>query len=158
MKLLGTYKANGGFTVFELIIVIGLVILFGATLLPSFSSLQTGSQLESATYQLGEYLRLARSRSVARKGNKQYGVYLATTTVPQSFVLFRGSSYATRQSNFDQTIEVDTPISFSSTMNDEVVFDRASGATQATGTITIAHEVFGERTIVVNKLGVIDID
>ncbi len=103
-----------GFTLLELMIVIGLgLILFtGASAL--FGNLQTTTQLNQTSSQLIQALRLAQQKSIVNYLDSSYGIYLdVRNNESDQYILYRGSSYDSRIVNDDLIFELPKTINFS---------------------------------------------
>jgi len=60
-------EARRGFTLVELLLTVGLLLLLAGAVIFSFSSLQRGAGLEEGATRLEALLRFARSKSVSKK-------------------------------------------------------------------------------------------
>ncbi len=142
-----------GFTIIELLIVIGIIIIAAAAALPIYSNLQVSSQLNETNAQIAQTIKNAREKSVAGLNNSRHGVKFN----PSSYTLFQGDSYATRESLYDRTIDLDDVLTITTNLtNDEIVFARGSGIPNNTGIITLNHDVQGSRTVTINEFGLVD--
>ncbi|MFH1946862.1 MAG: prepilin-type N-terminal cleavage/methylation domain-containing protein [Candidatus Magasanikbacteria bacterium] len=156
-------KNSAGFTLVELLVVIGLgAILVGASAV-IYGNWQVSAQLNESTAELTQNLRTARQRSVAGLNNSGHGIFFDIDSVGQdSYVLYQGSSYATRDDDYDrlikfsQSLEI-TVTDFTLIGNDvDINFSQGLGQVINTGIITLTHSVEGSREVVVNELGVIE--
>ncbi|MBU2542736.1 prepilin-type N-terminal cleavage/methylation domain-containing protein [Patescibacteria group bacterium] len=156
-------KNSAGFTLVELLVVIGLgAILVGASAV-IYSNWQVSAQLNESTAELTQNLRTARQRSVAGFNNSSHGIFLDIDPVGQdSYVLYQGSSYATRDGDYDRLIKFSqsmdiTVADFILIGNDvDINFSQGLGQVINTGIITLTHSVEGSREVAVNELGVIE--
>jgi type II secretory pathway pseudopilin PulG len=136
-----------GFSFIEFILVISLIILLG-TLTTSFASrFLTQSGVLNASDQLIGDLRKAQVNAMMGKQNSNWGVNFASNTI----TLYKGSSFATRTTAFDEKFSTSSSITISGLT--DLNFYRITGTSSATPTITISGR--GEtRTITVNSQGV----
>lgn len=144
-----TLKNNQGFTIFEVLIVIGISTALLALVLPvGFRFFQFQVADETATGMISVFHN-AESRARLGMEGDAFGVKL----LPDSYVLFQGDSYAARVVSHDETFSL--PLSTNIESNtDEFVFAQVTGIPSATGTIAVT---LYERThtIEINAAGVI---
>lgn len=127
---------NRGFTIAEIVIVIGIIAMSAGIL--SFANV---SQLLSGSFRsdrdaLVVLLQHARSQSMANvcmgascTGGVAHGVKI----LPHQFVVFQGDTYATRDAKYDVATSYNSVVISG---DDEVVFDTLSGNTMSK-TITV---------------------
>jgi prepilin-type N-terminal cleavage/methylation domain-containing protein len=149
-----------GFTLTELLIVIGITLILAMAAIPIYGSLQVQSQLNENTTQIVQALRTARERSVARLNDAPHGVYLdVVASAKDKYILYQGSSYATRNASYDREVILDDPLiivnsSFTLTSGDiDINFSEGLGVPDNTGSFILSHEVSGSKNISVNSLG-----
>lgn len=146
-------KAQGGFTLVELLVVISITLVLAVAAVPIYGNLQVSSQLNENSSLIIQTVRQARERSVARLNNSAHGVYITST----SYALYQGSSYATRDSSYDRVTTLDSAVSLSTTLvSKEVNFSRGIGMPNNIGTITLTHEAQGTKTITINSFGMVE--
>lgn len=142
--------AGKGFTVVELLIVVGITVVLAAAAAPIYSNLQVSTQLDEASAQITQDLRLAREQSRAGVYGVSHGVLFGAN----SYTLYQGASYAARDATYDQINTFSKALAITTTFpGNEVTFTTGTGAPSATGTIVVAHDVSGTRTILVNDIG-----
>lgn len=139
-------KDSCGFTLIEMIVVIGIIALLTAVSSSVYSGFKTHEHLEIATMGVVEAVRHAQANAQAGKGDSSWGVQV----LPQSFVVFKGGSYAGRDTSTDQ--EVPLPGGVSTSGLSEIVFEKITGVTVDTGTLNIANE-YGTKNISINAQG-----
>lgn len=144
---------KNGFTLIEVLIVIGIIIILSAATLPLYSNLQISSQLNDGNLLIIQTLRTAREKSLVGYNDSSHGVKFLSN----SFILYQGSSYATRNSFYDRITELSPVLSISTTLtNDEINFSKGLGEPNNIGTIILSHNSGGEREIFINSLGKIE--
>ncbi len=130
-----------GFSYIEVLITIGVLGIIFVGSIPIFKSFQKNSDLEIDTGKIVSKLRLAQKKTVSSVGESQWGVYLDAIAVPGEIILFKGSSFATRDSAYDETSKLLDTVQFDSVDifggGTEVVFERLTGMTSQAGTTTI---------------------
>jgi len=128
---------NTGFTLVEVLVVIAILIIISALTFASFFNLDDRQALDVSVKQIDSFLEEARSLTLASKDASQYGVHFDT----ESITRFRGSVYSETDpdnvvSNLHNKIQI-SDVSLSGGGN-EVIFDRLTGNTSQSGTITIS--------------------
>lgn len=140
-----------GFTLFELIVVVGIMVILFTAALPMQRYFQTFSGVSSAKEELVENLRLAETRAKTGFNNSAHGVFLNGNI----FTLYQGPSYIARDDLKDMTKSLPGDITASG-MSD-INFALATGAPSATGTIIINNpKTDTPKTIVINNIGLIE--
>lgn len=128
-------KKNNGFTLIEILIAIGIILIITVVTLFSLSTLNKQVSLESASQNILSTLRLARSQTLASKSQSAYGVHFETT----KYVLFTGTSYTDGAAGNKEYLLGDSEIS-SISLNGaggEVVFARIRGSTTQYGSVVV---------------------
>ena len=128
-----------GFTLIELVVVVALVVLFVGLAIPALRVAQKGSELEDTAELLVAVLRLAQNRTLGSEGASQYGVFFDTSTSPDRYILFKGSSYAARDVAVDEvnTLPASVEIAGTTLPGTETVFQKVSGTASGAGSITL---------------------
>lgn len=128
-----------GFTLIELVVVLGLVVLFTGLAIPALRIAQKDSELSNEALHMVAVLRLAQSRTVSSDQASQYGVFFDTSTSPDRYILFKGSSYAARDVAADEvnTLPASVEISGITLPGVETVFQKVSGTTLGIGSVTL---------------------
>lgn len=122
---------GGGFTLLELLLVIGVAIFIAAFTIPiGFRFFQTQTLDETTDNILGT-LRRAQNQAIFQKNDSAFGVKF----LPGSYVLFQGNSYAERNQSEDESFTLAGGITISGI--NEVVFAKLTGRPNTSGTLTI---------------------
>jgi prepilin-type N-terminal cleavage/methylation domain-containing protein len=156
--MLNITKNTRGFTILELILVIAIfAVIFSSTTIV-FGNLLNEHRLASKGYEIVQSLREARTDAVSRKGDSGWGVYLDASAHPDRYIVFKGDSYMSRDSSFDQTVIFPESVIFSNigiSGGNEIVFGKRTGETDDTGSFDLVtgEDKFG---VTVNRLGLID--
>lgn len=144
-----------GFTLIEILVVVGIIGLFIGLSIPQLRSFQQVSHLENVNKEVIAALRLAQSKTLASQGALQYGVYFDVVSTPNQYVLFQGSSYAARDIPKDEITVFKEAVEISSLVLEganEVVFVRLTGQASAQGAITFRLVKDPSRTKIVSIL------
>ena len=151
-----------GFSLIEILVVLGILGLLAASALVALSVLRGGSDLQAEARGLSRVLELAKSKTVASEGDTRYGVY-ATSTSPHRYILFQGNDYASRVAAEDQVYNLRDAIEFDSVSfggGTEVVFDRIQGTTSQAGSavLRVKANPSNTTTVYVESSGIVEID
>jgi len=152
---LANQRFGAGFTLVEILVVVGIIVLFLGMSIPQLRSFQQVSYVENTGKEAIAVLRLAQSKTLASEGALQYGVYFDTTATPNQYTLFQGSSYNTRDIAKDEIEVLKKTIEISAVSlggGNEVVFLRLTGQANAQGTITFRQIADPTRTTTVSIL------
>ena len=146
-----------GFTLIEVLIVIGVMALLVGLSSLSLVSFGKGSELDSARTSVVQALRESQSNSLANLGNNPWGVHFEANKV----VIFQdtGSGYNPGDSvnNRTKVMPKGVTISWSLTGGtDYLMFDKGLGTTLNNGTVTITSTANTTATVTINKEGMID--
>lgn len=141
-------KRKIGFTLIEVVLSIGIIILIFSLVVPTGISFYRSQQLESTATKIVQILRQAQQKAWAQADNN-FGVYLTTGKV----VLFQGESYISRENEEETDILQD--ISFSGVL--EIVFSKEQGEPINFGDVIFSLDE-QEKTINVNPVGRINLE
>lgn len=144
-------KNGKGFTIIELLMVIAIVAILGATIIPLSANFLVRSNLENKTNEVVSHLRTAQINTLAGKEDSQWGVNITSTQI----ILFKGSSYAARDSTFDQIFSIPGSVTIT---QDEIVFSKLTGNPDATASLTVIAGGAGSKTVTVNEVGTVDVE
>ncbi len=154
---------NKGLTIIELLIVVSIIIILMLVAIPIYGNLQISAQLNETSSQVIQAIRIAREQSVAGLNNKQHGVYIDISAgSDDKFILYQGSSYAAREVGYDRETILDSALSLSVTdftltgSDADINFSKGLGMANNAGTIILAHDVSGSRSITINSFGVVE--
>lgn len=152
MKLkIKNYKpeTQKGFTLIELLLSVSVIMIIAGMSVPIYQSFQARNDLDIAAVSIAQSLRRAEILAQAVDGDTKWGVDIRIGSI----TVFRGSSYATRDTAFDELFDVPTSITPSGMS--EVVFAKFTGVPQTTGTITLTSNANETRTITINAKGMV---
>jgi len=129
-----------GFSLVELLIIMGIVIIAASLVIPSFSVFRKESDLINNTEEIINILRIAQNKTMASEKDSQWGVYFSTSTLPHQYALFKGSSYESRDVSADKVYALSQRVEFYEIDflgGTELVFDRIKGTTSQSGKISL---------------------
>jgi prepilin-type N-terminal cleavage/methylation domain-containing protein len=155
-------SAQRGFTLIELMVVIGILGILIALVSVNLSKVQTGASVVSKTAEVAAEMRGQQGKAMAGDaentgGSIAYGIHFDA----DKYVLFRGTVYnASETSNVVFTNE--SGVTFTNILfpGGDLVFDKVSGEvvgyTAGQDAVTVVHTASSDqKTITVNKYGVI---
>ncbi|MEK7583204.1 MAG: prepilin-type N-terminal cleavage/methylation domain-containing protein [Patescibacteria group bacterium] len=150
MKYPSTSGRNSGFTLVEVLISMGIMlILFGLTT-PFTIRFYRRYQVITERNLLLSLLRQARTQSFAGAGSTDHGVHIASASY--TYTLFEGTSYVARDQSKDQVFEMSTNVTM--TGPSDILFKYLSARTSSVS-LTFDNGTRQEK-IYVNKEGRID--
>jgi type II secretory pathway pseudopilin PulG len=129
-------KLQKSFTLVELLVIFGILIILTAIAFPNLRFFQKESDLNNSTEEILNTLRLAQNKTIASEGASQYGVHFEIG----KYVLFKGLSYnqaaiENEIHNLPESVEI-SEIDLAGG-GSEVVFDRVTGTTNQSGKVTL---------------------
>ena len=140
-----------GFTLIELVIVLSITLMLSAIVGALSSNTLPKTQLHSESEAVIENLRRAQAFSIAGKHDQLWGVHLTSTNL----TLFAGSSYALRDTQYDQVRTF--PAGITVTGLSDILFAALSGSTSNTGTIILTADATSETEVItVNARGLVE--
>jgi len=139
-------RFSAGFTLIELMITIALIAIFGG--LGLFVSMDFYRRYSFYADQgaLVSILRRAREYSLANIGSVPHGIRITD----DQYILFQGTSYANRDSQYDEPIQKSPSILTQGIS--EIVFTPLSATSSTSGIITISNSI-QSRDIEINSEG-----
>ena len=146
MKLPELCSPKKGFTLVELMIVIGILILLIAGSSSLAINFYRDRQIDVHENGIVQVLRRAQLKAMSIETDSSFGIYIA----PNQYVLFKGNSYTTRDPTYDEVFNL--PKNLSITGISEIVFSKLRGTPSGTGNITLIINDKSE-TININEVG-----
>lgn len=137
-----------GFTLLEVMLAIAVIAILAGLSLPVFRTMLTKNDLDIAVITTAQTLRRAQILSQAVDGDTSWGVKVQSDTI----TLFKGTSFASRDSAYDETFELPTSISISGTT--EIVYVKFTGLPQTTGSAIFSTDS-DTKTITINEKGMV---
>lgn len=139
-----------GFTLLEVMLSIAAIMIIVGISIPIYQLFQVRNDLDIATVEIAQSARRAQALSQAVDGDISWGIKIQSGSI----VVFKGASYAVRDTTFDEVFEV--PASITPSGISEVVFAKFTGLPETTGTITLTSNTNETRNIIINQKGMID--
>lgn len=145
-----------GFTLIELIIVLGILAAVAVLSLPFVQSFQVSSDLYTYVDTINRTLQRAQQQAIAGQESSSWGVYFDNPN--KKFILFKGDNYASRDPDYDQETKYPAVFSISTDFGDEINFSLYSGSPSVVGTTTIISSNNETKYIVIKDSGLIQIN
>jgi prepilin-type N-terminal cleavage/methylation domain-containing protein len=147
-----------GFTLIEIIIVSAMAAVLVLAAVPFFASFGASHQIDVNAQDLLSALRRAESAAMGGKENSKFGVYF-TTGPGASFVFFRGDTYLTRDTTYDEVYFLPQVVSLSLNLGGatEITFGKLKGAPSVFGTITLTNNNGETKILDINQVGRINL-
>ena len=145
-----------GFSLVEIILALAILVFIAALVLSRLSLFRQSAEINRAVSETLGLLREARSKTLGSENSVEYGIHFASTTI----TLFRGITYNSADlSNIVHNLPGSVVISglALSTTTNNIVFERLSGRSPASGTVTFSSTgSSGTRSIYITSSGLFD--
>lgn len=135
-----------GISIIELILVIAIIAIIGATTIPAGSAFLVRNQLKNTTNELVSSLRTAQINTLNGKEDRQWAIEVSGSSIKM---------YAVGDSSFDQTFSVPSSISITQAT---IVFDKLTGNPDAVATLTLSSNTGDSNTVSVNQVGTVNVE
>lgn len=151
MKQYNNITIKSGFTLIELMLVIGLMGAIAAFSTPIYQNFQVKNDLDIAVSNISQSLYRAQALSRASSGDSAWGLKIQSGSI----VVFRGTSYsAPRDTSHDEQTNLYNSITPSG--DGEIVFDKLSGNITTNKSITLTSTIGTVKSININTKGMVD--
>ena len=143
-----------GFTVVELLIVMGILLFISALSFPLYNNWLPRTVLSSVQAELLQSLREVQASSRGGENQSRFGLYFDSNN---NYTVYQGNDYASRDPSYDRIINLENNIAFDlSWAGTELNFATSTGLPSATGTISIVNSLSDEsKIILINRYGII---
>lgn len=133
-------KGIDGFTLIEMMIVVGIIVVIGAVIGISLVGRRATTELTSTTQEMVALLREAQSDSMAQSQGASWGVHFANTTNTTPFFALFKTSYSTSTTvgyyTLPATVQyATTSLAQGNTL--DITFAQITGIPSATASITL---------------------
>lgn len=142
------HNSKRGFTLLELLLVMASIVIIAGFSIPLWRNQLIKNDLDVAVVTISQTLKRAQVLSRAVDGDIGWGVKVQSGSI----TLFKGNTYATRDTNFDETFSLQSTIT--PTGLSEVDYTKFSGLPGSIGTITLTTEQ-DNKAITVNAKGMV---
>jgi prepilin-type N-terminal cleavage/methylation domain-containing protein len=142
-------KLSRGFSLVEVLLSMAIMAIVGLTAVPFYSRFFSQNAVANTYDQLTGELRKAQLYAMTGKQAGSWGVHNGGTQL----MLFQGSTYAARNTSFDETFTVNGNVTISGFT--DIIFAQVTGLPNTTATITV-KAINIQKTITVNAQGAIN--
>jgi len=140
---------KSGFTIFEIIFVMGFFVFLGAISLPFSIDAYQHYILSTETQMMVSILRRAQDMAMANKYEDSFGISIQEN----QYVLFRGTSYLSRTISFDEIYPKAKSIAIAP--SNDIVFESVSGGPDEAVMLTFSNTNSSQK-IDINSQGAIN--
>lgn len=138
-----------GFTLLEILLVISFLAFLFGIMAPVYNHFQTRNNLDLAAQTLVQSYRRAQVLAKSMKYDSSWGVYASATTS----TIFKGNSYASRDSSYDEIRPFPGNVIASNTT--EIIFLKSTSTPTSVATTTLKTPDNEIRYIYINAQGTI---
>lgn len=141
-----------GFTLIEVLIVIGITVLFAGAAFVNMKSALGKAPLDSGTASVSRAFETARNRAMQGVSGADWSVHLSKNEV----VVFEGDDWLAYSGGGEETL---LPPSVTTSETDAtIVFEHLSGTPSAAIAVTVTHATAGSSDIEVNEIGAVFVE
>lgn len=140
---------NAGFTLLEVLLSVAAMSIIAGFSAPLYNSFQVRNDLDVTAATIAQSFRRAQIESQASSGDITSGVHIQAGSV----TVFRGASYAARDTALDEIFDV--PPSITPSGVSDIIFAKFTGLPTTTGTTTLTSNTSEVRTININAKGMV---
>ena len=139
-----------GFTLLELLVVIGSMAVLAAIGIPTFQVMRKNVMLSSQAQEIVSTLRVAQTRSITSQDGTPHGVYFDTN----SYALY-GDDWAAPA--YSKTTDLQNGVEILQGSGTELTFGRLTGNASSSLTVVVGYDGGKQKTITVEPVGKITI-
>jgi len=143
-------RLQAGFTLIEMMLSLAVIVVITIISMPLYRSFLARNDLGLTSQRIAETLRRAQVYARGMKSDSAWSVEVQSATV----TLFKGTSFAGRDTNYDETISLPSTLSASGLA--EVQFTKLTGLPNTTGTVTLTTTASETTTVTVNAEGMVN--
>lgn len=141
-----------GFNLIEIFLIIITIFILFALILPLGFNFYERQQLQAHSQQILQTLRRAQLKAMAGEAESSFGIYITN----DNYTLFKGNSYATRDSQYDEVFVLPQIITVQNPPK-EIAFSKLKGKPNLIGDIIINSDG-STQTISINEIGRINLE
>lgn len=150
-----------GFTILELLIMIGIVGILFSSGVVAFHNFKLQSDVENSTEEIANALRLAQNKTISSEAGSTWGVYFNTSALPHQYIIFKGENYASRDVSADIVRKISGTVLISEISlgsGSEAVFNKVTGASRQSGSVKLTSQADASqfKTVYIASSGQVD--
>jgi len=138
-----------GFTLIEVLLVVSIMAVASLIVVPVSIDYQQRNDLDTSQITFAQSIRRAQQLSMSGEGDSAWGV----NAVSGEVVIFKGNTYATRDTTYDENYDISLAITFAGQL--EYDFAKVTGLPAQTGTATFTDNSY-QKQVVVNAKGIVN--
>lgn len=142
-------RQQGGFTLIEVLLSVSIIALLAGLSLPLYAGFQRRNDLSTTSETVANGIRRAQTYAEGSKQDEQWGINVQSTAV----VLYKGATYATRDTTLDETITLTGAVTASGVS--DINFAKQTGLPNTTGNLTLTASSGETKVITINAKGVV---
>ncbi len=146
-------RRQTGFTMIELLVVMGMLTIIAGMSMPFFQSFQASTDATTYATTFQHMARRAQQQAFARLESSSWGIFF--DDAHKKYVLFKGSSYAGRDTSYDDERTYPPAFTMTTSFGNELIFSAGTGATSASGTVQIVDPNGVTRTVTIGTNGLV---
>jgi len=146
--MLKKIKGKYGFTLVEVMLVMGVLGIITGLAIPFYQSFQISSALDNAGQEITQALRTTQSRAMSSRGLSSQGVHFDLN----KFIIFQGDIYNPADPD-NEIFEVANTVDITSSGSSDIVFSVGEGLPDSQPVITITSSNNESHSISINNLG-----
>ena len=153
-------SSRQGLTIVELLVVLGVTVVFLVIGLPNLVPYRGNQRLSLATDELRTIIQSTQHRAMTQEDNRPWGIRFVSATTSPSYIVFSGPSYAS--GTVYRTYDLRRGVSFSDPAVGayrDIVFATLTGtpAAYTSVTLTLPEGGSSQKSIVVSAVGAVSI-
>lgn len=138
-----------GFTLIEVLLVVSIMAVASLIVVPVSIDYQQRNDLDVSQITFAQSIRRAQQLSMSGEDDSAWGVNVTSGDI----VIFKGNTYATRDTTYDETYGISLSITLSGQL--EYDFAKITGLPTQTGTATFTDNNY-QKQVVVNAKGIVN--
>lgn len=148
-------KNKFGFTLIEILVSLSLLGILALITIPSYQLFISDKNIEASASNVSWIIRNAQTKSYNGFQNESYGVFFDSSSTPNRFILFKGTTYDPIDSD-NEIHELPSIIKFENINlegKSEITFNEYKFEPNTTGSVTLQNNRGEESTIYISKYG-----
>ncbi len=141
------FQFQRGFSFIEVMLSVAIITALATLAIPVYRTLQIKNDLDIAAQVSVQSVRRAQLQAQSSDGDTSWGLKVASGAI----TVFKGTSYAARDTTYDETYDLPTSITPSGVT--EIVFAKFTGLPNTSGNLVLTPSSGVATTVVINAKG-----